>query len=127
MKVKKVFITFFVAFICCVFVLGLSVGSFAALEGANLNRQFNDDATPTEVNNLIDNSAGNLIAIMRIIGVSASLTILAIIAARYMLAAPSEKADLKKQTVAFTIGAFLLFAATTLIGIVVDLANTIHT
>lgn len=127
MKKKKIIISLFTMVLMLIMVLSTVTPIFAAVTGENLKdaNAFDQDATPDEVKTLIKKSSNNYVAVMRIIGVSASLTILAVIAARFMLAAPSEKAEIKKQSVAFVIGAFLLFAATNLIGIVVNLANTI--
>ena len=129
MKKKKIIISLFTMVLMLIMVLSTMMPLYAAVTGENLKdpNAFQKDATPDEVKTLIQKSSNNYVAVMRIIGVSASLTILAVIAARFMLAAPSEKAEIKKQSVAFVIGAFLLFAATNLIGIVVNLANTIGT
>lgn len=124
MKNKRMIVSMLTTILMVVMIIGMYNVSIG-VTGANLNRTFDQDATPTQVNNLVNNSIYNAVAIMRIIGVSASLTILFVISARFMLAAPSEKAEIKKQSVAFVIGAFLLFAATSLISIVVNLANTI--
>lgn len=124
MKNKRMIVSMLTTILMVVMIIGMYNVSIG-VTGANLNRTFDQDATPAQVNNLVNNSIYNAVAIMRIIGVSASLTILFVISARFMLAAPSEKAEIKKQSVAFVIGAFLLFAATSLISIVVNLANTI--
>ena len=129
MKKKKIIISLFTMVLMLIMALSTMMPIYAKVTGNSLKdpSAFDQDATPKEVKTLIQKSSNNYVAVMRIIGVSASLTILAVIAARFMLAAPSEKAEIKKQSVAFVIGAFLLFAATNLIGIVVNLANTIGT
>ena len=127
MKKKKIIISLFTMVLMLIMVLSTMMPIYAAVKGDNLKDPdaFNKDSTPEEVKKLIQKSSSNYVAVMRIIGVSASLTILAVIAARFMLAAPGDKAEIKKQSVAFVIGAVLLFAATNFIGIVVNLANTI--
>lgn len=127
MKKKKIIISLFTMVLMLIMVLSTMTPIYAAVVGNSLKNPdaFDQDATPEEVKTLIKKSSNNYVAVMRIIGVSASLTILAVIAARFMLAAPGEKAEIKKQSVAFVIGAVLLFAATNFISIVVSLANTI--
>jgi hypothetical protein len=116
MKKKKIIISLFTMVLMLIMVLSTMTPIYAAVVGNSLKDPdaFDQDATPEEVKTLIKKSSNNYVAVMRIIGVSASLTILAVIAARFMLAAPGEKAEIKKQSVAFVIGAVLLLLQQTL-------------
>lgn len=68
-----------------------------------------------------------VIGVIQVIGVSISVIMLIVIAIRFMMASPSEKAEIKNQLVLYVIGAVILFAATTLLGIVADVGFRITT
>ena len=61
---------------------------------------------------------GTIITIVRVIGVGIALIILIVLAMKYMMAAPGDKADVKKHAVPFIVGATVLFAATGILGII---------
>ena len=43
---------------------------------------------------------------------------------KYIMAAPSDKADVKKQIAPLVIGAIILFASVNLVGIIADVADS---
>lgn len=67
----------------------------------------------------------NLIIIFRIVGVTAAILMLLVVAMKYMTAAPSEKAEIKKSAVVYIVGAVILFAVTGILGIISNLSSTI--
>ncbi len=67
----------------------------------------------------------NLIIIFRIVGVTAAILMLLVVAMKYMTAAPSEKAEIKKSAVVYIVGAVILFAVTGILGIISNLSTTI--
>jgi len=68
----------------------------------------------------------NLIIIFRIVGVTAAILMLLVVAMKYMTAAPSEKAEIKKSAVVYIVGAVILFAVTGILGIISNLSSTIN-
>lgn len=66
---------------------------------------------------------GTGIQTVKVVGYGISIVMLLYIGIKYMLAAPSEKADLKKSLVIFVVGAVLVFAATTILDIITNFAT----
>ena len=53
----------------------------------------------------------NIIGAIQVVGVGIAIIMLLYIAMKYMIAAPSEKAEYKKTLISYTIGAVILFGA----------------
>lgn len=87
--------------------------------------KFENGDVPNTVTNLTNNTLGTAIGIAQIAGVGIAITILMVIAIKYMLASPGDRADIKKNAVPFVIGAVVLFGASGILGILADFASTI--
>lgn len=85
------------------------------------------DSEPGEANatKTAESIVTNLIIIFRIVGVTAAILMLLVVAMKYMTAAPSEKAEIKKSAVVYIVGAVILFAVTGILGIISNLSSTI--
>lgn len=59
-----------------------------------------------------------IIGVIQIIGVAAGVIMLMTLGVRYMMAAPSEKADIKKTAMIYILGATLMFGASGILGII---------
>ena len=55
---------------------------------------------------------------VRIVGMVIAVVMLAVIGSKYMMAAPSDRADLKKYIPRYVIGAMVLFSASAIVSIV---------
>ena len=64
-----------------------------------------------------------IVPIVRAIGIIAAVIILMIVGINYMMGSAEEKADYKKTMPAYVIGAILVFAATQVIGFIIDISN----
>lgn len=73
----------------------------------------------------INNISGAIITIARIICVGVAITMLIVLAMKYMLSAPGEKADIKKHAVIYIVGAVIMFACTGILGIIQNFAANI--
>lgn len=70
------------------------------------------------------NKAGqNIAGIISVVAVAVALVILITLAIKYITAAPSDKADIKKSAVAYVIGAVLLFAASGVLALIQNFAT----
>lgn len=65
----------------------------------------------------------NIIGIMQIVGTGISLIVISILGIKYILASPSDKADVKKNIMPILIGCVLLFAAVNIAGIIENFTN----
>ena len=73
--------------------------------------------------NGIKNAGSNIAGIAATVGVAVAVVILIWLAIKYITAAPSDKADIKKSAVAYVIGAVLLFAASGVLALIQSFGN----
>lgn len=66
--------------------------------------------------------AGSIITVAKVICAGVAIIMITVIAMKYMLAAPSEKADIKKHAVVYVVGAVIMFAATAILQIIQNFA-----
>jgi type IV secretory pathway VirB2 component (pilin) len=58
-----------------------------------------------------------VLSVIRIVGTGVAIIIIAVIAMKYMLAAPGERADFKKGAIQYVIGAIIVFGASNILTI----------
>ena len=71
----------------------------------------------------LGNVINTIIAFIQVIGTGISLIMGTVLGIKYLLAAPSDKADVKKQIMPMIIGAFLLFGAVNIMAIIADFTS----
>ena len=91
----------------------------------DLKNGFEDDKTPEQVQNMIGTTTGTIIGIIRVIAVTSALVMLLGIAMRYMLSSAGDRADIKKHAIAYVVGAVILFGVTWILGILVNIGESI--
>ena len=79
----------------------------------------------SNVTGSVSNIAGSVITIARVICAAVAVAMLAILGMKYMSAAPSEKADIKKHAVVYIVGAVVMFACTGILGIIQKFASSL--
>lgn len=118
-NVKKVVIALFIALIVVSIVCSSNVFAYDMM--ATINAQA--DATADDsVTKSVTNISGAVITIARVICAAVAVAMLAILGMKYMSAAPSEKADIKKHAVVYIVGAVIMFACTGILGIIQQFA-----
>jgi len=60
---------------------------------------------------------GAILTVIRIAGVGVAIIIITVLAMKYMMASPGDKADIKKHAVPYVIGAVVLMAASGIVGL----------
>ena len=60
-----------------------------------------------------------IITIARVIAVGVAIVMLLTLAMKYMMAAPGDRADIKKSMIPFVIGAFVLFASSGIVDMLI--------
>ena len=79
----------------------------------------------TGASNAVTNVTATVITSIRIIGVCVAVSMLLVLAMKYMSAAPGEKADIKKSAVVYVVGAIILFAVVGILGIISSFSSVI--
>lgn len=64
----------------------------------------------------------SIVAVVQVIGVVVAVVILLVLGVKYMMGSAEEKADYKKSMIPYIVGAVLIFAATTIVNIIYNLA-----
>lgn len=69
--------------------------------------------------------AGTIINVVQVVGMAVAVIMLIVLAIKYISAAPSDKAEIKKHAVVYVVGAIVLFAASGILEIVKNFAGMI--
>ena len=72
---------------------------------------------------LINQWMGAALTIVQVVGVGVAVIMLIILAIKYISAAPSDKAEIKKHAVVYVVGAIVLFAASGILQLIKTFAN----
>ena len=64
-----------------------------------------------------------ILGIIRIVGMAVAVIMLVVVACKYMLSAPGDRADLKKYIPLYITGAIVLFGASGLVGLIRDITQ----
>ncbi len=86
---------------------------------------FEQTTASTSVGEKANKALSEVIGIVKIIATAIAISVLTIIACKYMIAAPGDRADIKKNAIPFVIGAVVVFGASGILGIIIDIASTI--
>ena len=96
-----------------VFATGNAITAMNGMSGATL-----EDGTG-KLGDILNAAIG----LIQVAGTGISMIMVTMLGIKYILAAPSDKADVKKQIAPIVIGAIILFASVNLVGIVAKIAD----
>ena len=69
------------------------------------------------------NLGATIVTIMQTIGIVVAVVVLLILGIKYMMGSAEEKAEYKKTMIPYLVGAILIFASTTIVNVVYNIAN----
>lgn len=72
------------------------------------------------------NIASAVITITRVIALGVAIIMIIVLAMKYMMAAPGDRADIKKHAVVYIVGAVVMFACSGILGIIQDFSKNIN-
>lgn len=84
--------------------------------------QGNDKANAGKVVQL----GATIVTIMQTVGIVVAVVILLILGIKYMMGSAEEKAEYKKTMIPYLVGAVLIFASTTIVNVVYNMANAFN-
>lgn len=67
-----------------------------------------------------------VVTIMQTVGIVVAIVVLLVLGIKYMMGSAEEKAEYKKTMIPYVVGAVLIFASTTIVNIVYQLANSLN-
>ncbi len=87
---------------------------FPGMDMSDIDSKANDAGTK------IQTTFGIVLEVVRVACVGIALVLLTVVGAKYMLASPNERADIKQSLIVYVIGAVVMFGASSIVGIVRD-------
>lgn len=84
-----------------------------------------ENAGITDANTTLKNATGRVLVLVKYICVVIAVIILTVIGAKYMIASPGDRADIKKHAIAYVAGAIILFGASGILEIILKLSEQI--
>ena len=120
---KTVFI--FVCILIMILFVGLVSAYASDVEG--IIGSMNGTSKIATDGNRIRTTLNNVIGLIQIAGTGISVVMVTMLGIKYILASPSEKADVKKQIAPMLIGCVLVFGAVNLVAIVADFSLVLKT
>ena len=107
----------------CVFFNFLNTAYASYDYSANIST-INGKPDTSSAKDKVTDVVGAILKIARVIATGVALIMIVVLAMKYMMAAPGEKAEIKKHAVVYIVGAVVLFASSGLLGIIQDFAST---
>ena len=109
--INKVAVVFLLIVVCL-----LLIGNASMVNAVNYLTV--PEGTSSNVSDSAKTVGGMVLGAVQAIGMSVAIIILIVLGIKYMSAAPNDRAEIKKHAVVYVVGAVLLFAASTLVGII---------
>lgn len=128
-KVLKSIIAIFVMVIA--FNLISSFYTYALADGEGFDwsssiKDFGDTTGNEDANKATTNIIGAIAVVTKLVGMGVAVIMLIVLAMKYMVAAPGDKADIKKHAIVYVVGAIVLFAATSILEIIAKFAGNFN-
>lgn len=126
MKTKNI-TKFLIIILLSLFVLSI-ISSITFVYGAStqdaisamsdMNKEIADEASDGKLTTMLN----SIIGLIQIAGTGVAMIMVTVFGIKYIMASPSDKADVKKQIAPMIIGAIVLFGAVNLVDIIVNIA-----
>lgn len=120
----KVILIRLVSVLLMAFMVAMTLSGAVSASDPLDTTQFNNKGVTGEAQSSVTNIIGAIITIVQVIGVGVAVIMLTVLAIKYISAAPSEKAEIKKSVTIYVVGAIVLFSASALLGIVKNFATS---
>ena len=85
--------------------------------------QFSGQSKDKTTAGVFQSFIATLINVIQVVGMGVAVIMLVVMAIKYISAAPSEKAEIKKSATVYIVGAIVLFAASGILQLVKNFAN----
>lgn len=124
---SKVILKVIITMLIILFTVSMFTNFVYAQEAGNGNFDLSgfEGNADSSIKEPITNIVGTILSVMRIICTGIAIIMIIVIAMKYMLAAPGERADLKKSSVQFVVGALILFGSSGIISIIETAVNNV--
>lgn len=123
---KKTIKIFSIILIAIMLVMSIAPIVNASAAAQNIASQLKDPAENVTGSAEILELAKTGIGIINIVAVVVAVIILLVLGIKYMMGSASEKAEYKKSMIPYLVGAFIIFAAPTLVNILVGIFSNFN-
>ena len=79
----------------------------------------------TDAASAVTTTANNIVGIVQVICYATAVIMLLYLGVKFITASPEAKADIKKSAIMYVIGAIIVFAAGTLLGVISNLSTNV--
>ncbi len=122
---KKRILKFFIILFLLFFIIQFPIISNASYDyGLNADDIKASDKSTASIS--VGKLAGATINFIKVVSVAIAVIMLIVLAVKYMLSAPNDKAEIKKHAVVYVVGAIVLFSASGVLEIIQKFANNIQ-
>lgn len=116
-----------ISLVVVMLVLGLSsIVSASSGTFRDIDTNYFSGGDTTDTSQTIGAMISAIINVAQVIGVGVAIIMLIVLAIKYISAAPSDKAEIKKHAVVYVVGAIVLFAATGILQLVKQFAGIVN-
>lgn len=124
-KLLKIFLIFIMMFYVfnCVFSISYAEDGGGSWESTLTELDGSTDST--KASEKVRNVMTTIMTVVKIVGIAVAIVILLVIAMKYMVAAPGDKADIKKSLIPYLIGAIIIFGAIGILQIIESISQAI--
>ena len=105
-------------------ILALGTTSSMAIDAESIAGQLT--GTTSGAQGSVVNIGNQLIGIITTVGVVVAVVVLLVLGIKYMMGSAAEKAEYKKTMIPYLVGAVLIFGASAITKVVVDLGSSIN-
>lgn len=97
--------------------------NFSIVQASEVVDLMTEVTTPDGTDSGVASAINNVIGLFQFAGTGIAVFVVTVLGIKYMLAAPSEKADVKKNIMPIIIGCILLFGAVNIVAIILTVTD----
>ncbi|MCR5185690.1 MAG: pilin [Clostridia bacterium] len=109
-----------------ILVFSISFSNISNADWQSLKDETVSGDASNEAVDKIKTTSQSVITIAQVIGVGIAVIMLVVLAMKYMISAPNERAEIKKHAVIYIIGAVVLFASVGILEIIKNFAEVVN-
>lgn len=127
-KQVKIISTLLIVLALLVSLTGVTMAANTTKGGADLSGKIDEIAqgnSSADTSKVVD-LGKTVVTIMQTVGIVVAIVVLLVLGIKYMIGSAEEKAEYKKTMLPYVVGAVLIFASTTIVNVVYQLANGLN-
>ena len=116
MKIKG-----FIKIALMVLIVIIIFSSIAYADNDNFSfSEINNQTAGEDIKNPVKKAVGAVMGAVRIIATGVAIVMISVVAMKYLMAAPGDRADMKKASIQYVVGAVIVFGAANILTILVN-------